>query len=477
MQHSPETSDIGETAELSATRLYGFVAALSNDERLRGRLLQSESIESVLRLAASQAGVGEIGTDAGGLARRIAHVVKVEAPNTFAKPQVNLQLSDLRGPARCRIILLWLAARISAVFDTPPLGGWRSVLRRRRKPSAPAFERPAANPSRRSSVLAPDEAAAKRAEFDALGKETWRMYVDWEDQEFGPEVYDKGLHGGLNEPGYLENALMTHRAVAATLGQRLDGRRYEALHHDALRYQGAWALNYDTTPRHLWRLREFVDRDVLSGLAPRHYRRIRHRRWETAAFNYLYGNDMEAFVRDNPLVAEVLIRKYGPRPRITAHQMDRDFFRIEVSLLEGDRTPGAVRAMLDRRFEQFYRRMEELTGSGLRDDDLEVAKLLEIAKQHRWLEYLHPYSDGNTRVSLLVLNKLLLENGFSPAILAQRNDAPYNSDASWSRVIREGMERWQAIRWLNDLGLLEHVLSLRPKNDLDRYAAARRGRK
>ena len=123
---------------------------------------------------------------------------------------------------------------------------------------------------------------------------------------FGPEVYDRGLHGGLAEPGYLENCLTMHRMATDALGSPLDGKGYERLQHGALDYRGDWAVQYDPSPRQLTRHWSRADTGVLDDLSPRHYRRIRHRHWEVAAFNYLYGDDIEGFIADNPVIAEIL---------------------------------------------------------------------------------------------------------------------------------------------------------------------------
>ena len=69
------------------------------------------------------------------------------------------------------------------------------------------------------------------------------------------------------------------------------------------------------------------------------------------------------------------------------------------------------------------------------------AKLAEIAKCVQRLEQAHLFQDGNARTTgFLVLNKLLLENGFSPAMFADPNRFDANSTAELVQQIRQGQK-------------------------------------
>ena len=455
--HDPEEADArdGAPPELAAV-----ARALAGDAAAGADLLATtDFVDFTDHLVAL---VGETAGPA--VTLHLGRVYTVEMPFSFAKPKIELELDDIEGLAKWRILGLWVAAAFAGLVDTPPLGGWLGISRRPfAHPRAPA-RRPAAAPGE-------DALAAMRALLGALGPETWRMHVDWEDQDFGAQVYDEGLHGGREEPGYMENCLAMHEAAADALGAPLDGEGYERLQNGALGFRGAWAVEYDLSPRQLTRHWSRADAGVLGELSPRHYRRIRHRHWEVAAFDYLYGDDLDGFIADNPVIAEILMAKYGADPPFDADLLDREFMRVEVSLIEGPKRPDTVKAMIDRRLADFDAIMTAI------DADDRDARLLEIARLHRWFEYLHPFRDGNTRLSIMVLNKVLVEQGFVPVVLAQRNDAPFNGDEAWRRYIVEGMERWRAIRWLAGMGLLDHVVAMRPRTDVESRLAARRGRK
>jgi fido (protein-threonine AMPylation protein) len=69
------------------------------------------------------------------------------------------------------------------------------------------------------------------------------------------------------------------------------------------------------------------------------------------------------------------------------------------------------------------------------------AKLAKIANCVLRLEQSHPFEDGNARTNgFLVLNKLLLENGLSPAMFADPNHFDANSTAELVQQIRQGQQ-------------------------------------
>ncbi|MDP6709254.1 MAG: hypothetical protein QF893_23190, partial [Alphaproteobacteria bacterium] len=141
-----------------------------------------------------------------------------------------------------------------------------------------------------------------------------------------------------------------------------------------------------------------------------------------------------------------------------------------------------IKAKLDARLAEFYRRMRDLDdakrvlpeagcrSAGQSDPALTRIvddQLMEITRLVKWLEYCRPFYDGNTRNNILILNKLLVEYGFVPAILAQRNDAPFFTDGDWCHYIREGMRRWHLLSCLRQMGLLAPVLAFRATWEAD----------
>ncbi len=107
-----------------------------------------------------------------------------------------------------------------------------------------------------------------------------------------------------------------------------------------------------------------------------------------------------------------------------------------------------VRMIINRLFEQYYVSMERAEN----DDQ----KLAAIAKLCRAINIFHVFPDGNGRTVLwAMLPKLLMENGFCPAILDQPSKfaAGYYSIAEMVEQLKKGMANFQrAVEQFSEMG-------------------------
>lgn len=224
--------------------------------------------------------------------------------------------------------------------------------------------------------------------WDALGDETWRMYVDLDSQEHGPLAYDRGLGKGQKEPGYLASMARAHAVARASLGRRLDLEIFEELHRASL----AHAPPAETfRPAFAW-----------VGVHP---------------------DRMEQGIEEIWAAHDTVV---DPR--------EDGRMRIRFGTCE----PDAMRARLEDAIEALYRAIDGARSP--RD------RILAIATFHQHLELWHPTKDGNTRRHTLVLDKLLVDHGETPAIMTEINDAYVRLPASWARMIVQGMNRWRVVR-------------------------------
>lgn len=232
---------------------------------------------------------------------------------------------------------------------------------------------------------------ALRRRFDALGDESWRLYVDRDHQHLGPMVYDLGLHGRAPEPGFLRSMARAHRLAADALGAPLDRDLLERLHEAALGH---------AAPRLAYRDAAFHVTVDAARLQPG------SARWLRRAGVSLHAVDDEGRAR-----LRVVFEPRGGTEEATVR-------RLEAALRSGRRELAAAR-----------------------DAD---ARLLAIARLHARLELLHPTDDGNTRRNTVVLGKLLVEHGMWPALLDEPNDVVVMDDRAWARAIARGMARFRA---------------------------------
>ncbi|NNM59127.1 MAG: hypothetical protein HKM04_04865 [Legionellales bacterium] len=113
----------------------------------------------------------------------------------------------------------------------------------------------------------------------------------------------------------------------------------------------------------------------------------------------------------------------------------------------------AMRARLDKIIANFHLEM----GLAVNPDD----KICVIAKCIHALELTHPFDDGNCRtMAVILLNKLLLQQGFSPAILEYRDKFDAYSIDELCEEIKLGMKRFE-----DNKNLIEKCELLNINND------------
>lgn len=438
------------------------VGFLSSDTGLCQQLLQTTSFEEFLQKLQSRLQIQSTNFEPEYIHKCLELALHIDKPLSAYKPRINLDQKKISGIVKPAVITLWLVESIIAAIIRRPFGGWqhwfkhlfsRKLQPQSHKPYAISMDHPAST-----------ETAVMKKMFDCLGDQCWRQHIDWEDQELGPNVYNEGSHGGDVEPGYIENALKAHELAGRMLGLTMDIAEYEHLFLAGRRHNQN-RIRYDTTPRNLWRLRHLLEADVYADMDPSQIRYIPHYHWEIMAFNYLYKRHTDIFLQANRLPADYLIGKYGNNMKITRKMLNNEFMRCQICFFDEFHTDSDIRLAISNKLASFYSKMQELgfnlqkgqTGTGN-----EEAGLLEIAALTRWLEILHPFRGGNTRHNIIFLNKLLVESGYCPTILANRNDAPYRSVEGWKDQIITGMLRWHSIYGLLRVGLFFHLWQIRP---------------
>lgn len=226
-----------------------------------------------------------------------------------------------------------------------------------------------------------------RTLFDVLGDETWRLYVDLDSQEHGPSAYDRGLGKGSREPGYLASMANAHRYVRDTLAQPLGIAFFEELHRITLAHAPP------TETYRVGRSSVGIHRDRLEP-------------------------GIEGVWRDHGAVLE---EKDG-----------------KLRLHFETRTADVFRGLLAMAIERLAASLSASAGV--------AERLFAIATFHQSLELWHPTRDGNTRRHALVLAKVLVTAGLTPAIVTEINDVYVRQPESWARMLAQGMDRWSVIR-------------------------------
>lgn len=237
-----------------------------------------------------------------------------------------------------------------------------------------------------------------------LGTNKWREGVRGKDQNMGVTAYDdEGTKYGRTLPEGQSYSTSIHKAqaiVSETLGMELTPELIEAIHHQSTEH-----LSH--TPD--WRNKrsgEDYDGRIGIGLLDEHF---------------------------EPEGAEELAREpskpmtyYGARGGGSSRPEHRLGTRA-MSTEEVQDALGQILATYKERIAR-ARNREEVFDS--------------IAQFSQSLARLHPFEDANTRTNMLLLNKLLVENGFPPSIVHDPKHFYLNTLESWKVKILEGMDTW-----------------------------------
>jgi hypothetical protein len=256
-----------------------------------------------------------------------------------------------------------------------------------------------------------------RKTFDGLQEEIWRQYIDLRRQHFGSAVFDKGLHGKPPEPGYLGSMGAAHKEAAGTLGERMTVTSYERLQARTRGHGGPEGAGWSAA----------TDRVNASsaGAGPEF----------AGAYDRFSKARSREELQDRAAEAEALgVPLFGTIESLEFHPMlSNGTFKFAFTY--GGKNEAASKERVHRLFDDFYGAVEDADDAG---------RLRLIAGLHKQLEYLHPFVDANTRTNLLVLNKLLVEYGFTPVVLDNPNLSYTQTTDEWAALIDKGMQRWAA---------------------------------
>jgi hypothetical protein len=250
-----------------------------------------------------------------------------------------------------------------------------------------------------------------------LGKQNkWRECIDGCHHHLGKHVYDKGLHGGTVEPGYVVS--MENRAfpfVESSLGQKIDADWYLNLHRQTCAH---FTANSSAVLMGQEGVGVFRDTAVCCSFKGRYQISSRAK----AEFDALDASLKKEF---GPT--------YGLGEVVYPNALSWDA-RIDYKKMQ----PGQIRQIFNKFLNEFYAEVERAATPD--------AKLTAIAKLQQRLEWLHPVKDGTSRTDTVLMNKLLTDHGFHPAILEYPHVFSSYTLADWKRYLQNGLIKWEQER-------------------------------
>lgn len=258
--------------------------------------------------------------------------------------------------------------------------------------------------------VCPEEAIpAMRENWRALGEKKWMERIDGDQHKHGKYVFDKGLHGGSVEPGFVvsyeENVVPL---IEAHLGMRTTTAFILELHRAA-----CWHFDGSMT-------------DTLMGLEKVGvFRDTDDEVYCTYTLKEGWGmEDWQEFLSFTPSLGKV---KWVDE--------DKKQFRVSYKVYSREEIEAILNLMLD----GFYAEVQA-KGAERRD------KIRACAKLAKFMDWLHTTRDGSMRIGIDTLQKHLTEFVGHPMILEDPHMCAKLRLEKLVDYIEEGLKRWERER-------------------------------
>ncbi len=334
--------------------------------------------------------------------------------------------------------------------------------------------------------------------YYGLDKNWWKQLYDGKYHHFGPEVFDRDLHGNGAEPGFYDSALKAFEFAKSHLTEKLSVEFYCNLHKEACKH---FKGTENRTQMEALKTGQFrsVEERVKCTFELRAMLKVfdvQNNREEIISeyciLRNTYGGEIVKICADGTTLKDK--NKWAREFTITAadareieNLIQEKFHTAKETLNEWSNNPIVKKAIPDvslrgntlridysdprwhgfsfdivipQLFEAFNQTLSEIneelihTSPKEREkiDSLVERKLILIVDLYQKLEWLHPYPDGQGRADLLLLSKLLSENGFTPAILDEPYMSSFSSREDWLAYLKQGMQKWEEERQKNIAG-------------------------
>lgn len=328
------------------------------------------------------------------------------------------------------------------------------------------------------SPATPSIEALKKT-FWGLESHFWMQIMDGKYHQYGPMVFDEALHKGPKEPGFFNSLKNGCDFATEHLGEKPTVHFYKKLHKilcahfkgedtctemgkdQAGEFRSGFtastpslkssfapeAKNHYTTV-YVYENEEL--RDFIKQENPERYKRICDgyeaskkwvENWEKTWTDK--ANLLNSYVEE--ICEELKI------PKFVRIKVDNQLFRLDYASLSPEQHDEIAHLLFDR----YNQKMADLNADLKIADSKEVIsriqdqKLTEIAHLFQMLDWLHPFIDGQGRTDLVLLSKLLTDEGFNPPILEEPYTSSWSTLDDWKEYLKQGMASWREVKQLH----------------------------
>lgn len=347
---------------------------------------------------------------------------------------------------------------------------------------------------------------SSRDVFWGLQDNWWKQIYDGRVHHYGREVFDKGLHKGPVEPGYYDSIEKASQYAASLLGTPLTLEIYKTIHSLACAHFAEveraernvddenihkfrathcrcslglqYLINEPVNSREIYLRKmsfflmneirsklminyqidsEFLDKQELSQIAPEIRSSILQKILDEDVDNEYSGVNVQDVLKNgNPLIENALEAikaieneqarikaEYNlDKPLISIGLIDKTNPTLRIHYVYQD--PSQIEKFAEKMIASYNEKMKSLPSDpNERTPEENELALRYIANLFQELEWLHPFFDGQGRTDLVLLVKLLSENGFNPAILYNPYYSSFEPLEKWITYLKKGMETWR----------------------------------
>lgn len=338
--------------------------------------------------------------------------------------------------------------------------------------------------------------------FWGLKDSWWKQIYDAKYHQFGSDVFDKGLHEGNIEPGFYNSIKNASEYAAEQMGTPLTIECYNRIHQlacehfpnvkrsqinvdeenidnfrntdcrccrDLVNHSYEYENESQFEKKRLSfvllnriRLRLNFDHNIringckteLNELSDKIKEQITNK---LTRYNDLKGiNITELFENGNEIyekaiesnskiikqLEETQKRLHLSKPFIALKNILGEEILIYAYYLHEN--PKEIETVIHKLINDYNEKMQTLPPDPMERSNEENEFALKcIAELFQNLEWLHPFFDGQGRTDLVLLAKLLTENGFNPSILYNPYYSTFEPLEKWISYLKEGIEAWK----------------------------------
>lgn len=304
--------------------------------------------------------------------------------------------------------------------------------------------------------------------FWKLGDCFWMQIIDGKYHQYGPMVFDEGLHKGKKEPGFFASLKEGCQFASEHLTEKTSLIFYKSLHKKLCSHFRARDTNtvMKAEEAGLFRTkscqcRPSIHSKVFNAEAAVHAKNVqlydmRDQLKEAAEDDF--SNTYQRIVQNYPASKEWL-DNWNDLWEKKVKEVDRYVTQIcqelgvkklvqiwkQDHLLYTDYlydNPDEIEVVVKFLFERYEKQIKKIVSAPCDRRSMIKSKIEAIADLYQLLEWLHPFPDGQGRTDLVLMAKHLSEEGLSPAILEEPYVSTYSTLSEWKEYLLKGMRAW-----------------------------------